>query len=66
MMSGYAWVGSSVLDGGASLSEPHTGCRGKFRIDGLPSGESRGGTTDEVVIRIRPERWFSRDFAKPG
>ena len=24
------------------------------------------GTTDEVVIRIRPQRWFSRDFAKPS
>jgi nitroimidazol reductase NimA-like FMN-containing flavoprotein (pyridoxamine 5'-phosphate oxidase superfamily) len=23
------------------------------------------GTTAEVVIRIRPERWFSRDFAQP-
>lgn len=22
------------------------------------------GTTNEVVIRIRPERWFSRDFGK--
>jgi nitroimidazol reductase NimA-like FMN-containing flavoprotein (pyridoxamine 5'-phosphate oxidase superfamily) len=24
------------------------------------------GATNEVVIRIRPERWFSRDFGKPG
>ena len=24
------------------------------------------GTTNELVIRIRPERWFSRDFAKPA
>jgi len=25
-----------------------------------------GGVTNEVVIRIKPERWFSRDFGKPG
>ena len=24
------------------------------------------GRTNEIVVRIRPERWFSRDFAKPG
>lgn len=24
------------------------------------------GTTNEVVIRIRPEHWLSRDFGKPG
>ena len=24
------------------------------------------GVTNEVVIRIKPERWFSRDFGKPG
>ena len=23
------------------------------------------GTTPEVVIRIRPERWFTKDYAKP-
>ena len=22
--------------------------------------------TDEIVVRIRPERWFSRDFGRPG
>ena len=25
-----------------------------------------GGTTNEIVIRICPERWFSRDFGKAG
>lgn len=24
------------------------------------------GVTNELVIRIKPERWFSRDFGKPG
>ena len=27
---------------------------------------TRPNGTDEIVVRIRPERWFSRDFARPG
>jgi hypothetical protein len=33
----------------------------QVRAVGKPEAQS---TTDEVVIRIRPERCFSRDFAK--
>lgn len=27
---------------------------------------TRPNGTDEIVVRIRPERWFSRDFGRPG
>ena len=27
---------------------------------------TRPNGTNEVVVRIRPERWYSRDFARPG
>jgi PPOX class probable F420-dependent enzyme len=27
---------------------------------------TRPNGTDEIVVRIRPERWYSRDFARPG
>ena len=27
---------------------------------------TRPNGTDEIVVRIRPDRWFSRDFGRPG
>ena len=27
---------------------------------------TRPNGTDEIVVRIRPERWYSRDFGRPG
>jgi nitroimidazol reductase NimA-like FMN-containing flavoprotein (pyridoxamine 5'-phosphate oxidase superfamily) len=27
---------------------------------------TRPNGTNEIVVRIRPERWYSRDFARPG
>ena len=27
---------------------------------------TRPNGTNEIVVRIRPERWFSRDFGRPG
>ena len=33
--------------------------------DGNVDNTRRNGT-NEIVIRIRPERWYSRDFARPG
>jgi hypothetical protein len=27
---------------------------------------TRPNGTNEIVVRIRPERWYSRDFAKPS
>src|SRR4030095_8077846 len=27
---------------------------------------TRPNGTNEIVVRIRPERWYSRDFGKPG
>jgi len=27
---------------------------------------TRPNGTDEIVIRIRPDRWYSRDFGRPG
>jgi hypothetical protein len=34
--------------------------------DGYLDATRPNGVTNEVVIRIKPERWFSRDFGKPG
>jgi len=34
--------------------------------DGYLDATRPNGVTNEVVIRIRPERWFSRDFGKSG
>ena len=27
---------------------------------------TRPNGTNEIVVRIRPERWYSRDFGRPG
>ena len=37
---------------------------GKELGDAYVDATRPDGTTPEVVIRIRPERWFSKDFAK--
>lgn len=37
---------------------------GKEIGDGYVDATRPDGTTPEVVIRMRPERWFSRDFGK--
>ncbi len=37
---------------------------GKEVGDGYVDATRPDGTTPEVVIRMRPERWFSKDFAK--
>ncbi|HVN88115.1 MAG TPA: pyridoxamine 5'-phosphate oxidase family protein [Candidatus Binatia bacterium] len=34
--------------------------------NGYVDATRRNGATNEIVVRIRPERWFSRDFAKVG
>jgi len=39
---------------------------GKEVGDGYVDATRPDGTTPEVVIRMRPERWFSRDFTKQG
>ena len=28
--------------------------------------DTRPNGTDEIVVRIRPRRWYSRDFGRPG
>jgi hypothetical protein len=52
-----------VLHGGPSLSEPHTGCRGKFQIDGLPSGESRRDGAACMSARSAARRSGTATFA---
>jgi len=37
---------------------------GKELGDAYVDATRPDGTTPEVVIRVRPERWFSKDFAK--
>ena len=34
--------------------------------DGYLAATRPNGATNELVIRIRPERWFSRDFGQSG